>query len=171
MCAIITETHTQKSSHSDWLMTLFAFLITVSLIHSHVEEKLCSWKGCISSHIFSGAQCFPPPPMKFILRLLDMPKLSLNLITPLTSVFQPQFLLRRAILAQKKQRQESGRTENQACAPKRWPEEAINIALLHQKKGTYLTNRQRWVWVSCYIYCYNPSTNLILHIYIYTYIF
>lgn len=163
-CAIITETHTQKSSHSDWLMTLFAFLITVSLIHSHTEEKLCSWKGCISSHIFSGAQCFPPPPMKFILRLLDMPKLSLNLITPLTSVFQPQFLLRRAILAQERQRQESGRTENQACAPKQWPEEGINIALLHQKKGTYLTNRQRWVWVS---YCYNTSTNLILYIFFY----
>lgn len=62
-CAIITETHTQKSSHSEWLMTLFAFLITVSLIHSHTEEKLCSWKGCISSHIFSLEPSVCPPPL------------------------------------------------------------------------------------------------------------
>lgn len=45
------------------------------------------------SHIVLSIM-FPRPP-NFILRLLDMPKLSLNLIIPLTSVFQPQFLLGR----------------------------------------------------------------------------
>lgn len=57
---------------------------------------------------------FPHPPPNFILRLLDMPKLSLNLIIPLTSVFQPQFLLRRVILARQRARQEN--TEHRMCS-------------------------------------------------------
>lgn len=54
----------------------------------------------------------PGPPVShplpnFVLRLLDMPKLSLNLIIPLTSVLQPQFLLRHVILAQQRAWQEN----------------------------------------------------------------
>lgn len=57
---------------------------------------------------------FPHPLPNFILRLLDMPKLSLNLIIPLTSVFQPQFLLRRVILARQRAWQEN--TERRMCS-------------------------------------------------------
>lgn len=56
-------------------------------------------------HILLGLLFHPLP--NFVLRLLDMPKLSLNLIIPLTSVLQPQFLLRHVILAQQRAWQEN----------------------------------------------------------------
>lgn len=60
------------------------------------------------------SQLFPHTLPNFILRLLDMPKLSLNLIIPLTSVFQPQFLLKRVILARQRAWQEN--TEHRMCS-------------------------------------------------------
>lgn len=53
------------------------------------------------------SSCVSHPLPNFVLRLLDMPKLSFNLIIPLTSVLQPQFLLRHVILAQQRAWQEN----------------------------------------------------------------
>lgn len=112
---IIIGAKTQKS---------FAFI----LINS---DSLCHFDHCFSNSythqreimqskklqkvsVILPSLLFPHPLPNFILRLLDMPKLSLNLIIPLTSVFQPQFLLRRVILARQRVWQEN--TEHRMCS-------------------------------------------------------
>lgn len=82
-------------------------MINESLCHfdhcSHTPwiccRKLCSRKCYTRSHIFSWAEDFPTHILIPLTDCWTHQKLSWNLITPLTSTFQPQFFFRRTILA------------------------------------------------------------------------
>lgn len=81
-----------------WLMTHYSILLTVHTPWMYCR-KLCSRKRYMGPHIFSRAEIFPT---HFLIPLTDCwthQKLSWNLITPLTFMFQPQFFFRRTILA------------------------------------------------------------------------
>lgn len=77
-----------------WLMTHYAFFDHCSHNPWTYCKKLCRRKTLHEvSHILPGWR-FPPLPFpNSSHRLLDAPELSWNLITPLTSMFQPQFFL------------------------------------------------------------------------------
>lgn len=79
-------------------MTHYSILLTVHTPWIYCR-KLCSRKCYTRLHIFSQADIFPT---HFLIPLTDCwthQKLSWNLITPLTFMFQPQFFFRRTILA------------------------------------------------------------------------
>lgn len=121
------------------LMIFFIILITVSSVFVHRE--IMHWKRKYKVSDILLSLLFPHPLSNFILRLLDMPKLSLNLIIPLTSVFQPQFLFRHAILAQNRAWQE--KTEQHMCsnALTKWGNEAIALPHWNKKGFSSLAHR------------------------------
>lgn len=95
-----------------WLMAHYAILITVPIILWHIAENYAV-ENATRGLTYSPGLTFPHPFPNSAHRLLDAPKLSWNLITPLTSTFQPQFFFSRAILAEWQENTEP-------CKSSRW---------------------------------------------------